>query len=196
MRRSTLILLLLLPPAAFVASLYRVNALFDADEIRNGILLFMGSLTATVIPEFLLLRYVALPRWGQAVGERLYAGSYSPGEDRIVACAETIRRTGDESLLPRLEALVQADPTRMRSWRELADVRLNVFHRTEEAVLTLLEAEKHVRDKEDKALLLYRAAQWTENRLHRSTRAEELYSLLAERYPATVYGSRAAKRQS
>lgn len=193
MRRFMLIFLFLLPLAAFVLSLSFVDACFDEGEAVKGIVIMLGALTVLVAVEYLFLRYCLLPHWAQNLGERLYAGNYSPLEDKVVAVAERIRLEGDETLLPQLETLVQADSSRMRGWRELADVQLHVFHRPEDAVATLLEAEGHVSGKEDRALLLYRAAQWTENRLNNPARARELYALAAQKYPATVYGRRAGK---
>lgn len=194
MRRFILIFLFLLPLAAFVASLAFVNACFDDGKNAKGILIFLGALSALAAVEYPLLRYWVLPRWAQNLGERLYAGNYSPLEDKVVIVAEQIRREGDENLLPQLEALVRADPSRLRGWRELADVQLHVFHRPEDAVATLLKAEERVPDKEDRALLLWRAAQWAENLLNDPARARELYARAAKKYPATVYGRRAGKR--
>jgi len=194
MRRFILIFLFLLPFAAFVLSLSLVDDCFDDGQIAKGIFVMLGALAVLVAVEYLFLRYWLLPRWAQNLGERLYAGDYSPQEDKVVAAAEQIRRERDEKLLPQLVTLVQADSSRLRGWRELADVQLNVFHRPEDAIATLLEAEERVSDKEDRALLLYRAAQWTENRLNNPARARELYTLAAKKYPATVYGRRAGKQ--
>lgn len=193
MRRFKLVALLLLPLVVFAASLRFVDAFFDDGEVLKGILLMLGALAALVAVEYPLLRYRVLPLWAQRLEERFYAGNYDPAEDKIVAVAEQIRHRREASLLPQLEALVQADPSRLRGWRELADIQLNVFQRPEDAVATLLQAEERVPDKEDRALLLYRAAQWANSRLHNPTRARELYALAAEKYPATVYGSRAGK---
>lgn len=194
MRRFILIVLFLLPLAVFAVSLSLVNDCFDAGKAAKGILIFLGALAVLVAVEYPLLRYWVLPHWAQNLGERLYAGNYSPPEDKVVAAAEQIRREGDEKLLAQLEALVQADPSRLRGWRELADVQLHVFHRPGDAVATLLKAEGRVPGGEDRALLLYRAAQWTENRLNDPSRARELYARAAKKYPATVYGRRAGMR--
>lgn len=194
MRRFISIFLFLLPLAAFAASLALVSSCFDAGKTVMGILVFLGALAALAAVEYPLLRYWVLPHWAQNLGDRLYAGNYSPQEDKVVIVAEQIRREGDEKLLPQLEALVRADPARLRGWRELADVQLHVFHRPEDAVATLLKAEERVADKEDRALLLWRAAHWAENHLNDSARARELYARAAKKYPATVYGRRAGKR--
>lgn len=194
MRRFILIFLFLLPLAAFAVSLSLVSSCFDEGKTAKGILIFLGALAVLAAVEYPLLRYWVLPHWAQNLAERLYAGNYSPQEDKVVIVAEQIRREGDEKLLPQLEALVRADPSRLRGWCELADVQLHVFHRPEAAIATLLKAEERVPDKEDRALLLWRAAQWAENFLNAPARAHELYASAAKKYPATVYGRRAGER--
>lgn len=189
------VFVLLLPPAAFVGGMYWAVAGLSAGGGTGAFVLqLVGGLAVMALLEVVLLRSWVLPAWSQSIGERLYAGSYTPAQDAVVALADEVRKTGDAALLPALGRLVRADPSRLRGWRELADVQLNIFKRPEDAFQTLVEAAGRVGDKEERAMLLYRAAHMAESLPGRADEAQRLYSTAASRYPRTVYGRKAAEK--
>lgn len=188
--------ILLLPVLVFAAVLLLPVREYIGSGDRGvlGIIVFLADLAALTVAEGLLFRYWLLPRLGEAVGERVYGGSYVPEEDTLVCLAARIRETRDRGLLPELRALVLAQPGRVRGWTELAHLHQDLFDDPRTALDTLLEAEAHVRNKEERAMLLVRAAQLCEGSLHDPAAAQTYYARAAERYPRTVYGRQAAKR--
>ncbi len=194
MRRLVYIIVLLLPPVGFVLSLGEVRRMLDAGQSVPGLLLMFGSLVVMTLLEALLFRFLVLPRWGQAVSERLYAGTYTPDDDPVVMLAKQICTQKDRSLLPRLEKMVRQDARRLRGWQELAHVYLDEFADAKAAVRCMREGAAYVRPAEDKAFLLYRAAKVCENQLHDAAQAQDLYALAARRYPRTAYGKLAKAR--
>lgn len=189
--------ILLLPVLAFAAVLLLpVRELMGAENKGVlGIVVFLADLAALTVAETLLFRYWLLPRLGEAVGERVYGGSYVPEEDALVRLTARLHETRDRELLPELRALVLAQPRRVRGWTELARLYQDLFDDPAAARDTLLEGETHLRNKEERALLLVRAAQVCENGLHNPAAAQELYARAAERFPRTVYGKQAAERR-
>lgn len=194
MRRIVSVIVLMLPPIAFVVCLSAVREQIDTGHVLQGMLLMFGALAVMTLVETLLFKYWVLPKWGQAVSERLYAGNYTPEDDALVLLAERIRKDKDASQLPELERMVRREPRRLRAWRELADVQLLEFEQAEAALATMLEGAKRVRPAEDRAFLLYRAAKLCEQHLKNRTRAQELYEMAARQYPRTTYGRLAAKQ--
>lgn len=185
----------LLPVACFALLLLPVRELMGRDgQGAHAIALFLGGLAALALAEGLLFRYWLLPRLGDAIGERVYGGSYLPEEDALVCFVARVREEGDRTLLPELERMVRDQSGRLRGWLELARVQQDLFDDARGAVATLREGAEHVSGKEDRALLLVRAAQLCESALSEPTTARELYAEAAKRYPRTVYGRRAAEK--
>ena len=184
---------LLLPVGLFVGVLLKVRSLFDAGEAMLGIGVMLGALAVLAVWEGLLIRYLVLPSWGRKLGERLYAGSYTPDEDPIVALAARIRQEHATSLLPELEALVLRDARRVRGWTELAALFADEAGDLRAALQALLTGAGKAADKQDRAMLLYRAAHFCQSRLADRQQARELLQQAATRYPSTVYGQKAAR---
>lgn len=193
MRRLLYIIVLLLPLAGFVVCLPEVRRMIDDGASVPALLLMFAALVVMTLIEGLLFKYWVLPRWGQAISERLYAGNYTPDDDPLVQLAEKIRREKDATLLPELIRMVQQDARRLRSWQELAGIQLLEFAQAEAAVETLLKGAAKVRPTEDRAFLLYRAATTCEKHLQDAARAKKLYEQVARRFPRTAYGKLAEK---
>ncbi len=194
MRRLLYIVVLLLPPAGFVLSLWEVRRMLDAGQAVPGLLLMFGALVVMTLLEAVLFKYWVLPRWGQAISERLYAGTYTPDDDPVVMLAAQIRQQKDRALLPKLEQMVRRDARRLRSWQELTNVYLEEFADAPAALRFMQEGAAQVRPAEDRAFLLYRAAKLCENHLRDAAKAQELYALAARRHPRTTYGKLAQER--
>lgn len=191
MRRFFSILNLLLPVVVFVGSLKYVRALFEVGDVRTGLLIVLGALLVLTVWEGLLIRYMVLPAWGRAMGEKLYMGTYTPDDDPLVVLTARIRREKNCTLLPLLESVVRQDSARTRGWTELAAIYAEEFGDLPAALQCLKCGAEKVSGAEDRALLLYRAAQFCESRLAQPEQAAELYKDVAAKFPATVYGRRA-----
>lgn len=186
-----------LPVLAFAAVLLPVRELMGQEGKGTlAISLFLAALGALTLAEGLLLRFWLLPRLGAAVGESVYGGSYVPEEDALVRLVARVRESRDRELLPELRALVLAQPRRVRGWLELARVHQDVFHDPRAALETLTEGETHLRDKEERAMLLVRAAGLCEVTLQDTAAARAYYTRAAEAFPRTVYGKQAAEKIS
>lgn len=182
----------LLPVACFALLLLPVRELMGQEgQGPQAIGLFLGGLGALALAEGLLFRYWLLPRFGAAIGERVYGGSYLPAEDALVCLVARVREERDRALLPELERMVRRQSGRLRGWLELARVQQDIFNDARAAADIMREGAAHVSGKEDRALLLVRAAQLCEGVLHAPDEARALYAEAAERYPRTVYGRRA-----
>lgn len=187
--------MVLTPLLLFAAVQPLVDALLSKDETRfDGFVLLGAALLVFVTVEGLFCRFLLLPRMGEAIGSKLYAGSYTPADDALVQLLEEVRRSKDAERLPELRAMVRADRSRLRGWLELARLLQDDFSHPEDALETMLEGADCVSGKEDRALLLYRAAQLCEGALRKPERARELREKAAGRYPKTVYGKKAAER--
>lgn len=194
MRRTCQLFHLLLPVALFVAVLFKVRSLIDAGDARHALFIMLGALALLALWEGLLLKCWLLPLWGQALGERVYGGTYTPDEDALVALSARIRRERASALMPDFEAMVQRDASRLRSWTELADLHALVWGDRSAALQALLRGAEQVAAAEDRAYLLWRAAVFCENHLHDIAEANRLYARAAELYPRTAYGVQAAKK--
>lgn len=182
-----------LPVACFALLLLPVRELMVQEGERVTALgLFLGGLALLALAEGLMFRYWLLPRLGDAIGERVYGGSYLPEEDALVCLVARVREQQDPALLPELAHMVRQQKGRLRGWLELARVHQDVFADARAAAEVLEEAEHCVHSREDRALVLVRAAQLCEHALSDAARADALYARAAERYPRTVYGQRAA----
>jgi len=194
MLRLFRVLNFLLPVVLFVAVLLKVRDFFDAGDARTGLLVALGAVVVLTIWMTVLIRCSVLPAVGQAIGERVYGGSYLPDEDPLVVLATRIRREHESSLLPEFEALVRREPFRARAWTELASLRGDEFGDFRGAREALMRGAEMVEEAEDRAFLLYRAAGVCERRLGDAAGARELYNRAAECYPATAYGRKAAQK--
>ncbi|MBQ3217956.1 MAG: hypothetical protein IJB33_03690 [Akkermansia sp.] len=194
MLRLFRVLNFLLPVVLFVAVLLKVRDFFDAGDVRTGLLVALGAVVVLTIWMTGLIRCSVLPAVGQAIGERVYGGSYLPEDDPLVVLATRIRREHESSLLPEFEALVRREPFRARAWTELASLRGDEFGDFRGAREALMRGAEMVEEAEDRAFLLYRAAGVCERRLGDAAGARELYNRAAECFPATAYGRKAAQK--
>ena len=192
MSRTKLILLLLLPLLLFALGLLYVDARFEEGDVLRavGSLVLLLALLAAV--EGVILRRIVIPYWGEQVAERIYAGSYVPDEDPLVQLAESVRASGDETRLAKLEKAVRAQGWRYRGWMELAAIQRDVFSNPAAACSALQEGAGAVQDPQDAAMLLYRAAHVARDAMHDATMAESLRRKAAADFPQTVYGRKAA----
>ena len=187
--------LMLLPFALFAAALllWREQLLAEQSGVRL-ILLFLAALALLALAEGLLFRYRLLPLLGEAIGERIYGGSYVPGEDAMVVLAARLRESRSPELLTALEKMVRQQKRRTRGWLELARAQQDVFGELGRAAETLAQGAACVSSRQDRALLLYRAAMLYRRDLHDEARATECFTRAARRYPNTTYGRRAAEQ--
>ena len=179
-------------PFAFAAQMAMDT--MSSGSTANGILILLASLAVLALVEGLIFRIWILPAWGQAIGERLYGGSYLPEEDTIARLAAQIRRSEDASLLPNLRQLVLEQKRRSRGWLELARLLQDVAHDDRAALQALLDGAESVTDREDRAMLLYRAGSLAADRIVSPAEAAELFSRAANFLPNPVYGKRAAAK--
>lgn len=156
--------------------------------------LMLGAVAIMAVLEALIFYKRILPALSHRVTERLYSGNYAAENDPLVALADRMREENDRSLLPQLEALVEQDPGRVRSWLELARLRQDVCGDLSGALNALVQGAGRVTRKEDRAMLLYRAAQFCENHLHTPSQAQEYLRESARKYPRTTYGKKAKQR--
>ena len=179
-------------PFAFAAQMAMDT--MSSGSTANGILILLASLAVLALVEGLIFRIWILPAWGQAIGEHLYGGSYLPEEDAIARLAAQIRRSEDASLLPNMRQLVLEQKRRSRGWLELARLLQDVAHDDSAALQALLDGAEAVTDREDRAMLLYRAGSLAADKLNSPAEAAELFSRAANFLPNTVYGKRAAAK--
>lgn len=196
LRRFSQLLVLLLPLGAFVLALPLVQQRLFGGQAASGILLLLVGLALLALAEGLLFRYWILPGWGDKVAERLYAGSYLPEQDELALLLERVAREKSVDDLPLVEKMVRRQPRRLRGWLELAHLQQELLQDNRAALRTCEVALTHIRDREDTALLLYRAAQLCEKKLHDSAAAARFYERAATQFADTVYGHRAASHVS
>ncbi len=188
-------IVVLLPLAGFVWAVLRVRTLMDEGQGLLALACLLGALAALALVEGVIFKWWILPSVAGELGERVYAGgSYTPAEDALVVLVARIRQEKKRELLPELEKLVLADSRRTRGWQEYAHVLQDVFGDAPAALGVLRRGAACVRGKEDRAMLLCRAAYLAGDALRDAAQARELYSEAAQRYPRTVYGGFAAQR--
>ena len=88
--RAFQLLVALVPLAGFALALQPVQERMFGGQATQGLLLLLAVLAVLAVVEGLLFRYWILPRWGDKVAERLYAGSYLPENDALAQLAERI----------------------------------------------------------------------------------------------------------
>lgn len=194
MKRWGKAFVLLVPLAAFIGSLYWVREWLYHGHALWGLGLLVASLAVLSMVEGALLKFWFLPGLGGALADRLYGGRYYPDEDALAVIVDGIQKKGDPGALSELEKVVRADPHRLRGWQELAHLQLTLGRDALAAVKTLVDGSRAVRGKEDRAMLLYRAAVLCHDNLGEGERARVLWGEAARRYPSSVYGLRAAAR--
>lgn len=194
LRRFFQLLAVLAPLGLFALALQPVQQRLYGGHATQGILLLLASLALLAVLEGLLFRYWILPGWSEKVAERLYAGSYLPEDDALAQLADRIEREKNAELIPRLVQLVHAQAWRLRGWLELARLQQEVLQDAPAALKTLEEAMQAVREPEDVALLMCRAARLCEKALLNEAAARSWWQRAAEQYPDTVYGRKAATR--
>lgn len=194
LRRFFQLLAVLAPLGAFALALQPVQQRMYGGHATQGIVLLLVALAILAVVEGLLLRYWILPGWSEKVAERLYAGSYLPEDDALARLTDRIEAEKDATLMPELVRLVHAQPWRLRGWLELARLQQDILNDAAAALQTLEEASTRIREPEDAALLMFRAAQLCEKSLHDDSAARLWLERVTERYPDTVYGRKAAAR--
>lgn len=194
LRRFFQLLAVLAPLGLFALALQPVQQRLYGGHATQGILLLLASLALLAVLEGLLFRYWILPGWSEKMAERLYAGSYLPEDDDLAQLADRIEREKNSELMPQLSLLVHAQSWRLRGWLELARLQQEVLQDAPAALKTLEEAMRAVRDPEDVALLMCRAAGLCEKSLQDAAAARSWWQCAAERYPGTVYGRKAAMK--
>ncbi len=194
LRRFFQMLAVLAPLILFALALQPVQQRLYGGHATQGILLLLAALAVLAVLEGLLFRYWILPGWSEKMAERLYAGSYLPEVDALAQLADRIEREKNPELIPQLSLLVHAQAWRLRGWLELARLQQEVLRDAPAALRTLEEAMRAVREPEDVALLMCRAAGLCEKSLQDAAAARCWWQCAAERYPGTVYGRKAATK--
>ena len=184
------------PIGLFVLALEPVQQRMYGGHGTQGILLLVGALALLALVEGLLFRCWILPSWSEKLAERLYAGSYLPEEDTLARLIDCIEREKNAALIPELERLVQQQRWRLRGWLELARLQLELQRDAASALASLEKATRYIKDPEDSALLLFRAAQLCEKALHDDAASRQWLQRAVDAHPDTVYGRRAAARLS
>ncbi len=195
MGRLVKVLAVLLPLAAFAWAALEMRGMMDRGQGLLPILCLLGGLALLALVEGLLFKFWILPPLAHTLGERVYAGgNYSPAQDRLLVLVEEVRQQKDRKLLAALEREVQAERRRARAWQELAHVQLECFGDAAAALEVLRRGAEQVPGREDRAMLLCRAAYLATNSLSDAEQARALYREAARRYPRTAYGRFAAGR--
>ena len=182
------------PIGLFALALEPVQQRMYGGHGTQGILMLLGALVLLAVVEGLLFRYWILPGWSEKLAERLYSGSYVPGDDALVRLVERIDMEKNTALLPELEKVVMQQRWRLRGWLELARLQLELQRDASAALSTLETAIGIIRAPEDAALLMFRAAQLCEKSLHDTEAAQSWLQRAVDSHPDTVYGRRAAAR--
>lgn len=186
--------ILTLPLLLFAGAVLIVRDHLFAGERLYPLLILLGSLALLAIVEGLLFRYWVLPAWGDRLADKIYAGSYEPGADVLAQLSTRIQTEKDASLLPEMEKLVHQQADRTRGWLELARLYQYTFEQPQKALDTLIEGAQRASGREDRALMLFRAASLCEKSLSAPQKAQELYRDAATRYPKTTYGKKATQK--
>ena len=198
MQRILLLLLLALAPlGAYVLWVLRVvQREMGQGFSLGGIVMLLAGLGVLAVVEGLIFKFFLLPRMAGALSERFYAGSYFPEDDPLALLSRKISAENRPELLPELARLVESDPHRARAWLELARLHVDLRRDIPEASRCLLQGAAAMRNREDAAMLTWRAAVLLEKSAEHAAQAPPLYQKLAEQYPATAYGKLAAQRRS
>lgn len=201
MRRLLAQLLLVLAPlGCYVWWLLAIVGRELARGERLGtVLMMLAGLLALAVVEGLIFKLYLLPCWARSLSERLYGGNYFPEDDPLARLARKIDAEQRPELIPEFIRLVEADPCRVRAWLELA--RLLADHDAPQAVQRLLQGadilaarRRSHSQREDAALLLWRAATLSQKHPELAAQAPPILQRLASQYPDTAYGKLALKK--
>lgn len=157
----------------------------------------LGYLSAAVAVgcflAFACLKWI-WPRIGEWLADLVYNDRQISGEDPLEQLARDVRRSRSEESMSRLRQFAEENAGRTRAWTECAAALSDAMNRPADAADVLETGAGRVSAKEDKALLLYRAAALYDKMPGREEKAQELLRLAAERFPMTTYGQMAAER--
>lgn len=134
------------------------------------------------------------PLFGEWVADVVYGDRRLAGDDPLEQLALEVRRTRSEEAMERMRQFAEENGDRTRVWTECANLLRDVLQRPAEAAETLERGASQVGEKEDRALLLYRAACLYDAMPGKREKAVELWALASELYPETTYGAQAAER--
>lgn len=194
-RRLCQLIVGLIPLYVFLGwALFFVQPQLEKHTLR-ALAMLLGGLAVMAIVQGVVFRRWLLPLWAQAISERLYAGSYLPQDDPIASLAATIFSQHRADLIPELEKLVLADPSRTRAWFELARALEMEAHDIPRAAHVLQHGAASVRHNADRAMLLWRAATLLQKEEVHRKEAKDLLARVANEFPNTAYGHLAATRR-
>lgn len=134
------------------------------------------------------------PLFGEWVADVVYGDRRLGGDDPLEQLALEVRRTRSQEAMDRLRQYAEENGDRTRVWTECATLLRDVLQRPAEAAETLEYGASFAGSKEDRALLLYRAASLYDSLPDKHEKALQLWKLASERYPETTYGAHAAER--
>lgn len=134
------------------------------------------------------------PLFGEWVADIIYGDRRLAGDDPLEQLAHEVRRTHSDEAMKKMLEYAQANADRTRVWTECATLLREVMQRPAEAAEILERGAASVDSREDRALLLYRAACQYDAIPGKAEKAVELWQLASERYPETTYGAQAAER--
>ncbi len=166
-------------------------------EARNQLLLLGGVILLSFFFWLFIIR-PRLPHLAEAIRAFLTGdnGNYQSADDELHQLIERARATRDHAILTELDRYCRDNARRLLAWQEYARALDGIYNRPLEAAQLLEEAATHVRSKQDRALLLYRAAIFYRDRLSQSAEAQRLFEQAAKNYPRTTYGQLAAQQLS
>lgn len=157
----------------------------------------LGDLSASIAVgcflAFACLKWI-WPRIGEWVADLVYNDRRIAGDDPLEQLARDVRRSRSEESMSRLRQFAEENAGRTRVWTECAAALNDAMNRPSDAADVLETGAERVPTKEDKALLLYRAAALYDKIPGREEKARELWRLAVERFPMTTYGQMAAER--
>ncbi len=165
------------------------------EFIINNLSLLFGIILASILIWFVLKRTL-LPFVAEHIRAFLTGdnGSYQSADDELHRLVESIRESRDAQRLTELDAYCAENPQRLRAWQEYASLLHGSFKRSQEASELLERAASTLRDKQDCALLLYRAGIIQRDTLQQASDAQRLFRAASTRYPQSTYGKLAAKQ--
>ncbi len=167
--------------------------LFSGLEAWQLVLLIFGLV--------IFYKYVIRPL-NEAFGERIRAwivgetNLYNSDEDELEQIVKRIRASKDASQMEEMEAYCLSNPRRLRGWQEYARLLHDVFDDAAAACELYERAVEKIRNKQDKALLLYRAGQLCRDHRKDAKEAERYFRAAAEKYPRTTYGAKSREQVS
>ncbi len=162
------------------------------NHLLRAIAMLLLGLAVMGCAQGLIFKLWLLPAWAGAISERLYAGSYFPEDDPIASLAAQIFSQHRPDLIPELERLVLADASRTRAWLELARALELEAHDHPRAAEALQRGAKAVKDRDDAAMLLWRAFVLLNKNPTTKKEANALLEHLRSEYSSTTYGRLAA----